>query len=411
VYEKKTSIYASKRMKLVSASYVLVVLAAVGGFVVMILLTMTTKQHARNASSLSQESPTSSTNLRWSISASTRNSVRMTDPHQQEQRPSILSSNQRRMEEEVDHLLEGGFIRRTFNEFSTKAAGGILPPIPPPRHDHHPTHERSRSVQELTQKIPSKLKLKDSSLQSSSATRSSSSAATTTASSGTFLSKIKEEREEELALKLSASRLHTQMGPKGPIVMSGEKTATTTTKTKTTTTPHWKTTSSIATTITTRDDELYISNEEEIDDDWFNETEAIVSPTPPGGWSSCLLTNLPPPEDDEKESTGVSTPSSSCTILKIEFRTDDWPEEDRIRLEDGTNGVIWDCIDFEEDTSYTFSRCIPNEECTVLHVTDTYGDGLLGSGMMTIYFGSDTLLYNEWDFGYGFDLYLGTTCS
>lgn len=102
----------------------------------------------------------------------------------------------------------------------------------------------------------------------------------------------------------------------------------------------------------------------------------------------------------------------SCTMLSVELRTDDWPEETIIFLEDDSSGdMIWDESDFDFDanTDYSFSECIPDDKCIVLDVTDTWGDGLLNEGYFTVTYGSD-VLYDDWDFGYGFSMYLGDDC-
>jgi len=100
-----------------------------------------------------------------------------------------------------------------------------------------------------------------------------------------------------------------------------------------------------------------------------------------------------------------------CTVLNIELKTDDWPEETVIILEDATSGDdIWVCSDYEPNTAYTFSRCIPDTGCAYLDITDTEGDGLLNTGNMKVTYGTQTL-YDSWDFGSGFDIYLGDGCE
>jgi trypsin len=103
----------------------------------------------------------------------------------------------------------------------------------------------------------------------------------------------------------------------------------------------------------------------------------------------------------------VSAPVSGCTQLTVRFRTDSWPEETSIVLEN--TKTLWNYDTFYANKYYSYSACIPNAGCTVLDVTDTAGDGLLNSGYMKVTYGSRTM-YNDWDIGYGFYLYLGNRC-
>jgi hypothetical protein len=95
-------------------------------------------------------------------------------------------------------------------------------------------------------------------------------------------------------------------------------------------------------------------------------------------------------------------------MLSVKFRTDPWPEETFIQLYNG-RGTLWDYKFSAKNTIYQFSQCIPNNDCTVLDVTDTKGDGLLGRGSLRVTYGSK-LLFNGWNLGYGFDVNLGNLC-
>jgi hypothetical protein len=122
-------------------------------------------------------------------------------------------------------------------------------------------------------------------------------------------------------------------------------------------------------------------------------TRAPVAPTPP----PVAPTLAPQP-------TG-----GDCTLLTLQFQTDSWPEETLIVLENEEGGAIWDYDNFEADTEYTYTACLPVNVCTVLDITDVFGDGLLNDGYMTVTWGSD-VLHDDWNIGYGFFLYLGDGC-
>lgn len=116
----------------------------------------------------------------------------------------------------------------------------------------------------------------------------------------------------------------------------------------------------------------------------------VIAPTP-----------VPPPP----------TADDDCMMLTLQFRTDYWPEETFVALQSGDDGsILWDFSGFAADTEYAYSACIPvANACTVLEVTDTEGDGLLGYGYMTVTWGAD-IVYDDWDIGYGFYMDLGDGC-
>lgn len=133
----------------------------------------------------------------------------------------------------------------------------------------------------------------------------------------------------------------------------------------------------------------------------------VVAPTPapvPAPTPAPVVAPTPVPVQAPTEPTG-----GSCTMLTVELRTDNWPEETIILLEDDNGGEFWNESNLDPDTEYTFSQCVPDNECTTLDVTDTWGDGLLDNGYLTITYGS-SVLYDDWDLGYGFYMYLGDNC-
>jgi trypsin len=105
----------------------------------------------------------------------------------------------------------------------------------------------------------------------------------------------------------------------------------------------------------------------------------------------------------------VAVPAScSGTLLTVRFRTDSWPRENSLVLS-SSQQVYWNYRSFKANTAYTFSQCLPTNGCTVLDVTDTLGDGLLGNGNLRVTWNSQ-VVYDDWDLGYGFYVDLGNGC-
>jgi len=113
--------------------------------------------------------------------------------------------------------------------------------------------------------------------------------------------------------------------------------------------------------------------------------------------------------DSQSGTTPPPSGNGDCEILTLELRTDSWPEETSISLQSQNEGSIWDYSSFAVDTEYRYTACIPRDACTVLDVTDAYGDGLLKNGNVKVTWGSNSL-YDDWDIEYGIVLNLGEGC-
>jgi len=102
--------------------------------------------------------------------------------------------------------------------------------------------------------------------------------------------------------------------------------------------------------------------------------------------------------------------TTTCTTLSVDFISDGWPIENYIVLTDGIE-TFWDLRNFEPNMGYSWSRCVTNDACTLLDVTDAYGDGLDGNagGYIKVTFGS-RIMYEGSNIGYGFLVYLGNRC-
>ncbi len=140
---------------------------------------------------------------------------------------------------------------------------------------------------------------------------------------------------------------------------------------------------------------------------WPTDSNSTVSPTGTG-WPTSSGSSVSPSETEFPTETTAPTEGSS-TRLTVEFRTDDWPEETVIVLNDAS-GIIQDYSNLDANSDYSFSENIPDDGCIVLDVTDTYGDGLLDGGFLKVTYGS-AVMYDDWDFGYGFYMHFGNGCS
>jgi trypsin len=133
-------------------------------------------------------------------------------------------------------------------------------------------------------------------------------------------------------------------------------------------------------------------------------------PTTETGSPTDSNSTLSPTETDRPTFTQTTPPvDGNATRLTVEFRTDAWPEETSIVLQD-ESGIIQDYSNLDANSHYSFSENIPMDGCTILNVTDTYGDGLLNSGFVKVTYGFG-IMYDDWDFGYGFSLQFGDECS
>ena len=121
--------------------------------------------------------------------------------------------------------------------------------------------------------------------------------------------------------------------------------------------------------------------------------------------------SLAPSDTDVPSATLAPTEidDGRCTVVTIKLRTDGWPEETMLTVE-GETGTILDLRNLNANSDYSFSGCVQDDGCTVLGVTDTSGDGLLGDGFLTLTYGSE-VLYDDWDLGFGFDMKLGNGCT
>jgi hypothetical protein len=77
---------------------------------------------------------------------------------------------------------------------------------------------------------------------------------------------------------------------------------------------------------------------------------------------------------------------------------------------EGETDTILDLRNLNANSDYSVFGCVQDDGYTVVGVTDTSGDGLLGDGFLTLTYRSE-VLYDDWDLGFGFDMKLGNGCT
>jgi len=102
------------------------------------------------------------------------------------------------------------------------------------------------------------------------------------------------------------------------------------------------------------------------------------------------------------------TTAGPCTNLMVELRTDDYPEDNAIVLK-RVRRTLWDMKNLKPNTDYKWTRCLRNDRCFQLDVSDSYGDGLVGYGFLKVTFGS-TVLLDDSNVGFGYSVKLGIGC-
>lgn len=118
---------------------------------------------------------------------------------------------------------------------------------------------------------------------------------------------------------------------------------------------------------------------------------------------------LPPPiETVAPIATLPPTEPGSCTVVTVNLRTDDWPEETMLTIE-GETGTILDLQNLIANSEYSFVDCVRDDGCSILDMTDTFGDGLLGDGFLTVTYNSE-VVYADSDLGFGFYMNIGNGC-
>jgi hypothetical protein len=112
--------------------------------------------------------------------------------------------------------------------------------------------------------------------------------------------------------------------------------------------------------------------------------------------------------------TGVnmlpSVTLSSCLVLQLTIDTDDYGEETAYRLRRlSDDTILWKGIGLESYSEYLERTCVDPNDCYEFIIRDTYGDGILEPGGLTLKYGNRIAL-NDGHFGEGGKLLLGGNC-
>jgi subtilisin family serine protease len=106
-----------------------------------------------------------------------------------------------------------------------------------------------------------------------------------------------------------------------------------------------------------------------------------------------------------------TNPPGTCADIEIAFYTDGYAYEFSYTLRSASDGKeVWDTsgaqlLNFQ---SYVQSSCINPLSCYRFVINDTFGDGLLGSGIRLVFDGA--VLYEGGDYGYGGYKLVGGGC-
>jgi hypothetical protein len=128
-----------------------------------------------------------------------------------------------------------------------------------------------------------------------------------------------------------------------------------------------------------------------------------VTPTPP----SPTPPSNPPPSPTPPSPTPPS--GGSCTPITLKLRTDDYGYETDLFLLSDTGDLIWNANGFADNKDYSFSTCLPSNECATLDIFDEWGDGIESPGFIKLTVdGSD--YFNSGDIGGGIVFRIGENC-
>ena len=101
--------------------------------------------------------------------------------------------------------------------------------------------------------------------------------------------------------------------------------------------------------------------------------------------------------------------SSSCTQITLEVITDDYGYETEFFLLTDNGDLIWNAFGLFDNKKYTFNHCLDQNTCATLDVLDSYGDGILAPGKITLTVDGQ-VYYNGGDFGDGAVFRIGANC-
>eukprot|EP00934_Nitzschia_sp_Nitz4_P002594 Nitzschia sp. Nitz4//scaffold30_size153850//151812//153824//NITZ4_002804-RA/size153850-augustus-gene-0.78-mRNA-1//-1//CDS//3329547342//2584//frame0 len=129
-----------------------------------------------------------------------------------------------------------------------------------------------------------------------------------------------------------------------------------------------------------------------------------------GGAGSTLAPTSSPTFSPTSFPTEYPGDSGDMVTFTMTFRTDGYPEDNSFFLESSNGEYIWNESNFSPRTQYNYEASLPRDGCSTLDFSDWYGDGLLGTGFVTLTWDGSVIMDQEWDLGYGFIWDLGNGC-
>jgi hypothetical protein len=81
---------------------------------------------------------------------------------------------------------------------------------------------------------------------------------------------------------------------------------------------------------------------------------------------------------------GGSGGGSSCIPVILNLETDDYGYETDLFLLADSGKLIWNANGFADNKNYQFTTCLDRSECATLDIFDSYGDGIMSPGGITL---------------------------
>ena len=116
------------------------------------------------------------------------------------------------------------------------------------------------------------------------------------------------------------------------------------------------------------------------------------------------------PENNEFPTTILS----GDAVLRIDLLTDVNPEETSWKLIDKFGNIVIQNDPLEAETEYSTELCVIDSDCYTWVISDSYGDGMEGSGLFTLYYNDSIIAVSpeNGNFGFEFSAYgIGNGCK
>ncbi|KAL3934805.1 MAG: hypothetical protein SGBAC_009557 [Bacillariaceae sp.] len=106
---------------------------------------------------------------------------------------------------------------------------------------------------------------------------------------------------------------------------------------------------------------------------------------------------------------GSGGSSGSCLPITLNLKTDDYGYETDLFLLSDMGDLIWNANGFADNKDYSFSTCLPSNECATLDIFDEWGDGIESPGFIKLTV-DGTVEFNSGDIGGGIVFRIGENC-